>query len=563
MTAAERAETYLRLMAEGELRRALAYPRYEPPEPSGLPPAVRSAVHLSRPVFAPLLPPLRSAARLSGPLLASFWPTARTAVSAARRTPAGRAAEPVLWRTLHVRQAIRAPRPSRGRFADSPAGAGLDRVRRVASALVAADAISEPTAQTVIESLTDALTVRGKLTVSRLHRPPSPRWWGPGSPWRPGSPPPPLPAGPVQAVPIAATLPQGPGGDLGGAALLALVLAPDRAVLTAAGHSSQPGRNPGRPGRRLPPPLSSGQLTAVDDRGTRYQADADHRPVYDRWSLGVGLTPVPPPGTRWLDITGDDAHAPVRVDLTRAASPGVPPGPHRAGPDPIEPGRDDWASLASRVSPAERPLHTLAERLLAEATHGHENHDAPPLADLTEMVGALQAGAGLETGSAALGRLATLAGRLGTGFPAALRPLAQPTALPEAWLSVLEHRGATDGPDRVAAGAAVLPEVDGARFAVAGLDSAADSATLRVVAWGWQPSPLTGLGDRFSWWARDDQGRWHLARGDGARFGGGQVDLFVEFGPALHPDARSLQLFVRGPTAQVAVSLPLRWLEPR
>ena len=125
---------------------------------------------------------------------------------------------------------------------------------------------------------------------------------------------------------------------------------------------------------------------------------------------------------------------------------------------------------------------------------------------------------------------------------------------------MLDHRGAADGPDRVAAVAAVLPEVDGARFAVAGLDSAAGSATLRMMAWGWQPSPLTSLEDRFSWWARDDRGRWHLAREYGAHFGGGQVDLLVELGPALHPEARSLDLLVRGPASQAAVTLPLRWL---
>jgi hypothetical protein len=562
MTAAGgRAEAHLRLLAEDELRRALAYPRCEPAEPAGLPPAVRSAVHLSRPVLAPLLPPLRSVARVSGPLLASFWPTARTAASAARRTGAGRAAEPVLWRALRVRPRVRGPQPGDGRFPDSPpAVAGLNRVRWVASALVAADAISEPAAQAVIEELTDALAVRGKLAERRLRQPPSPRWWGPGSPWRPGSPPPPLPAGPVQAVALGTALSGGPAGGPGEISLLALVLAPDRAVLTA-GQSSQPGPYPGRPGRRPAPPLSSGPLTLVDNHGVRYQADADYRLVYGHWSAVLDLVPVPPSGIRWLDITGDAAHDPVRVDLARDASRGDSPGP-----DPAAPGPGGLASLPPRLSPAERPLDTLAESLLAEATHGFEPHGAPPLAglaELAELVGALQAGAGLEAGSAALGRLAALADRLGIGFPSAVRPLAQPAGLPDAWLSVLQHCGATDGPVRVAAAAAVLPEVDGARFAVAGLDSAADSATLRVVAWGWQPSPLTNLLDRFSWWARDDRGRWHLARTDGSRSGGGPVDLFVEFAPALHPDARSLDLFLRGPRTQAAVTLPLRWLASR
>jgi hypothetical protein len=570
-TPAERAGTYLRLMAESELRRALAYPRYESPGTPG----ARSAVRLSRPLLAPLLPPVRSAARRSGLLLASpwltsLWPTARTAVSAARRTPAGRAVEPVLWRTLRARPAVRPQPPPRGRLAEPPAEAAVGRVGQVASALVAAGTISEAAARTVLDSLTDALSLRGKLAARRLYQPPGPRWWGPGSPWQPGSPPPPLPAAPVRAVPIGSTLPLGPGGSRGEAALLALIVAPDRAVLTAAARLPSTGSQPRGAGHR-PPPLPFGHLTAVDDQGARYQADHTSRSPYGRWSAAFELTPVPPPGTRWLDITGPAITDPIRADLTGpgltgAAYPGTsaardPAGPDPAMTDPVAPDPGVWASLAGRVSPADRPLDTLAEKVLGEVTHGYGT-GAAALAGLAEVVGALQAATGL-TGSAALGRLAALADRLGIPFPPALRPLAQPAGLPYAWQSVLDHRGAADGPDRVAAVAAVLPEVDGARFAVAGLDSAADSATLRVMAWGWQPSPLTSLEDRFSWWARDDRGRWHLAREYGAHFGGGQVDLLVELGPALHPEARSLDLLVRGPASQAVVTLPLRWLASR
>ena len=507
----------------------------------------------------------------------SLRPTARTAVSAARRTPAGRAVEPVLWRTLRARRPVRPQPPRRGRLAEPPADAAVGRVGQVASALVAAGTISEASARTVLDSLTDALSLRGKLAGRRLYQPPGPRWWGPGSPWQPGSPPPPLPAAPVRAVPIGSALPLGPGGSRGEAALLALIVAPDRAVLTAAARLPPPGSQP-RGAEQWPPPLPFGHLTAVDDQAARYQADHTSRSPYGRCSVAFELTPVPPPGTRWLDITGPAITDPIRADLTGPgptgpAYPGTsaardPAGPDPATTDPVppDPGAPDpvvpdpgvWASLPARVSPADRPLDTLAEKVLGEVTHGYGT-GAAALADLAEVVEALQAATGL-TGSVALGRLAALADRLGIPFPPALRPLAQPAGLPDAWQSVLDHRGAADGPDRVAAVAAVLPEVDGARFAVAGLDSAAGSATLRVMAWGWQPSPLTSLEDRFSWWARDDRGRWHLAREYGAHFGGGQVDLLVELGPALHPEARSLDLLVRGPASQAAVTLPLRWL---
>ena len=156
----------------------------------GAAPGVRSAVRLSRPLLAPLLPPVRSAARRSGLLLASpwltspwltspwltsLWPTARTAVSAARRTPAGRAVEPVLWRTLRARPAVRPQPPGRGRLAEPPAEAAVGRVGQVASALVMAGTISEATARTVLDSLTDALSLRGKLAA----RPAVPAAWPP------------------------------------------------------------------------------------------------------------------------------------------------------------------------------------------------------------------------------------------------------------------------------------------------------------------------------------------------------------------------------------------------
>ena len=558
MTAAEQAEAYLRLMAESELRRALACPRPEPPEPPGPP----SAVRLSGPLLAPLLPPVRTAARVSGPLLASLWPAARSASSAARQTPAGRAAEPVLWRALRARRGARPFRPDRVRFAGPLAEAGLDRVRLVASTLVQAGVLGEAAAQVTLGSLADALAIRGRLSPARASLPPGSPSWGPGSRWRPASLPPPLPGGLVRAVSLGTTLPLGSGGDLGEAGLLALVLAPDRAVLTAAAWLAGPGRRARRPGRP-PAPLPFGALVATDEHGLAYQAGHTAQSAYGRRSVAFELTPVPPPAIRWLDITGPAIKAPVRIALTPGPAPGsaAGPDPGRSGPAGAGPARR--GGLPARLSPAERPLDALAERLLANVARGYGPGDAP-LAGLAEVVAALQAVAGLTAGSAALSRLAILAGRLGIDFPAGLCSLTRPVELPDAWASVLDHRGAADGPDRVAAVAAVLPEVDGARFALAGLDSGADSATLRVVAWGWQPSPRPGLGgERFSWWARDDRGRWHLAREHGAHYGGGQVDLLVEFGPALDPGARALEIIVRGPSGQAAVTVPLRWVVSR
>ena len=352
MTAAERAEAYLRLMAESELRRALAYPRPGPPEPPGLPRAARPAVRLSGPLLAPLLPPVRTAARVSGPLLASLWPAARSAASAARQTTAGRAAEPVLWRALRARHGVRPFRPDRVRFAGPPAEAGPDRVRLAASALVQAGLLGEAAAQETLDSLTDALAIRGQLSPGRAYLPPGSPSWGPGSRWRPASAPPPLPGGLVRAVSLGTTLPLGSGGDLGEAGLLALVLAPDRAVLTAAAWLAEPGRRARRPGRP-PVPLPSGALVATDEHGLQYQAGDTAQSGYGRRSVAFELTPVPPPGTRWLDITGPAIKAPVRVALTPA--PGSAAGPDSAGLDSGRiPGRPGQPGPVPRTGPDSR-----------------------------------------------------------------------------------------------------------------------------------------------------------------------------------------------------------------
>ncbi len=209
-TAAERAETYLRLMAESELRRALAYPRYRAAAAAGaapggalggppFPPAARPAAPPG-PVRGPALRPAAGVPVAGVPVAGGPYrglggpadagrPGRRAGPVADAARPAGGAA--AAWPATAV---SRSPRPRQ-----PWAGCG-----QVASALVMAGTISEAAARTVLDSLTDALALRGKLAAgpavpARL----APGRWGPGSPWRPGSPPPPLPGGgPVRAVPI-------------------------------------------------------------------------------------------------------------------------------------------------------------------------------------------------------------------------------------------------------------------------------------------------------------------------------------------------------------------------
>jgi hypothetical protein len=565
------AETYLRLMAEAELRRALAYPRYQPPQQR----TSRSLVQAAAAILVPPASRLMRVVRAAGPgrvlpvqvTQSAAGQAASTVLSAVgqRAASAAEAARPaaesawsqlawavgeVRWRSRRARYVILRRRPGRPGQHGQRALIGVHCVRLAASALVTAEAISEAAAQAVLAELTEALAARAKIGADQA------AGLAPG--WPPAGPAPALPAGPVRAVPVGAAVPLGPDDSLGTAQVLTLVLAPDRATLTAVTHltSTGPLTGPPRPGRPWQRPAHDlGDLTVTDNQGTHCQVSGSSGQESDHtWSMTFDLHPLPAPAARWLDITITPGAAPVRVDLPALGAGQLPPSPAPASGGPLvgAPRRD-----AGR--PADRPLDALAEYLLTHAARG-----GPPssdlLAALPDIAGALQAAGVLTPGSVALGRLAALADRLAVPFPARLRPLAGPADLPAAWLSVLDRLGRTDGLVRDAPVAAVLPEVDGCRFALAGLRSAADSATVHALVWGWHPDRRALGGERFSWWARDDAGRWQVGPQGSYSYGGGQVDVELQFVPPLHPSARSLDIFVVGPASQAAVTVPLDWI---
>jgi len=165
----------------------------------------------------------------------------------------------------------------------------------------------------------------------------------------------------------------------------------------------------------------------------------------------------------------------------------------------------------------------------------------------------------------AISRLATLARRLGASLPSDLADRPE-TDFPDRWRSVLNASGAEDGPTGIAPAVAVLPEFDGRRWVIAGLRSAPYSVELEVFGWGTDPhrnfhhgmEMPTGI---FSWWARDDTGRWHVAGTDGGSWGDMHTDYTLRFTPALHPAATSIDVVLIGQTGRVTVTLPLDWAQ--
>jgi len=592
-SAKDRAETYLRLRAEAELRRVQALPRPDPVAVGALPAPLRGAARLATPfgrrAIAALQPLATSAARALQPLAESaeqaMTPLARGALDALQPLAenVGRALEPLAgqvigavlpaadeaarrlhplaWQAADRVQALqgsgmrqlaqwrlqaRRAGPIAGIAGPPDAGPepeeltaeeGLRRFGMVARALAEAGALNPGTADAVVEDLATALAARSRIGAHMLAMSGAA---DPRTRQRAGPPP-----GPYLAVPSGAPVPASPESGLADVRLYTLVIAPDRAVLTVAGRLSDENMR----SVHLDPWPLFGKMrpAAIDDRGNSYQLREDSGfSDEENWGGILRLNPAPPAGTAWLELTMSPGSAPVRLDL--AGAPGANPG-HEG----------DAAS-----GPAERMIDAVATELLQIAVVG-EGHALPwhDLSGVADVVTALEAVGALEPARAAVGRLVALARRLGVTVPPGLTAAAPPgtAPLPDGWRDVLANSGRRDGPRGVAPAAAVLPELDGARFVLAGLRSDEEGADLQVMAWGSRVFPhfLDDSIRPWYWLARDDRGRWHVAE-DGNSSGSDQhAELTLRLMPPLHPQATSLEVTVTGRSGEATATVPLDW----
>ncbi len=307
-------------------------------------------------------------------------------------------------------------------------------------------------------------------------------------------------------------------------------------------------------------------FTVTDDHGARYTLE--FTPSGDSgWTSEIGLRPVPPPGTRWLDVTAPGSK-PVRVPL-EPASPAVPAPP------------DGEATL----SPGEMLLVMLAERLLTAVPdyprgRWREQPGVAPLAlramaaGLGDIVAALQAADVLSPLSPVPARLATLCASLDIPGHGITAPPAR--RLPEPWLSVLAHYQRRK-PDPVpllegyAAMTAALPELDGIRLTVLGLHHTDGGSALHVLIQGQVSGahPGTQLGPLgvdlalpLSIWLRDSGGRWHAARPTDRHRGeprDGECTMRLQLVPPLTRATPWAEILAGGQSAEVRTTVPLRW----
>ena len=572
-----RAETYLRLLAETELRRALACPR-SPAE--RIPPAaVRwaanavgavsgtadlaarslgpAAARAGQGVLRFLAPPARQAEQvLPAPVRragAALVPQARQAagVLAPRARRAGRAAARAGWQARIAADQLGDRVVSQltgGPEAGGPAPQdSLERVHSISDVLVAARVLSEATATSVTQNFGRALAARGRLAEYY-----SPRWDMIREEATVA------PAGPIVAASIGARVElAAEDGARARMHVLALVLAPDDALVTTVTWLTEASPAPAdddHDWETLSGLVHRTTGQATDNRGGTYQLrmESGGGGSDGPWEAQLAFSPRPPAGLDWLDITLAADQDPIRVDLTAAVGSEEQPGTPRRPASPAE--------------RAERIVDSVSERLLDGLDP--EFGAGERLAGIAGLVQALRAAGVLRPDSPALARLVALIRRLGQTVPGELAgaALAGPADLPEAWLATLEQ-GPEAGPAEQASAAAtavaVLPELDGVRCVIAGLltDEGADSTTMQVLGWGW---PWNGgmfqdLWQPFSWWARDDAGRWYRGSEGGYGRSNDMAEFQIGLRPPVHREATSLEVTLIGMSGQVTATIPVTW----
>ncbi len=306
------------------------------------------------------------------------------------------------------------------------------------------------------------------------------------------------------------------------------------------------------------------EFTVTDDRGARYKLD--HTPGSDlAWPNMIRLSPAPPENIRWLDVAPPYRQG-IRVALSRG-------GPHSP---------DDEAQVSvsdAALSAGEHLLVMLAERLLTGTPEFPRRGmlAAPPTSPrqvvaggFGDIIAALEAADVLSPLSPVPARLATLCASLDlTGHGIAAPPTLD---LPEPWLSLLAHYQRrkpepTQMREGYAALAATLPELDGIRVTLLGLQHTQGSSVLHVLAQGPAPEPRPGpldidLNFPLSFWLRESGGRWHAARPDRCHQADGESAIRLRLVPPLTRPADWVEVLASGRSAEVRTTLPLHWRYP-
>jgi len=304
-------------------------------------------------------------------------------------------------------------------------------------------------------------------------------------------------------------------------------------------------------------------FTAADDRGVSYQ-------ISWRGEMApreLQLRPDPPHLIRWLDLATAAGEPAIRIDL-----------------DPQIPVPDVTVTRNAH-SPGELLLDVIAARILTAAARFSQDDNPGQLAAASpelralgdgpgHIVAALHAAGMLPPDSPVPGQLAGLCARLGIDGHGITAPPAGD--LPERWQSMLTPPSRKpqppSGPGILATTVAELPELDGAKIAIAGLHHGERGTIMHLLATGVTPEGdwpyATGVGPLLVLWIRDSDGRWHATRPDSVVSPWGvnganpwtdarMVTVWLRIIPPLDRGTAWIEISAAGRSAQVRATLPL------
>jgi hypothetical protein len=150
---------------------------------------------------------------------------------------------------------------------------------------------------------------------------------------------------------------------------------------------------------------------------------------------------------------------------------------------------------------------------------------------------------------------------LGVPGPRITAPAA--TELPAPWASVIAQRlAAGRHQEAFTPLATILEDIEGTRFALAGLSVAAGESYLHVAASG--GPELTERFTRpwypwFSWWVRDSAGDWHVAViAEPSARSAGETSFRLRLVPPLAGGQDTIEVVVTGASARIRAVVPLR-----
>jgi hypothetical protein len=303
-----------------------------------------------------------------------------------------------------------------------------------------------------------------------------------------------------------------------------------------------------------------GLLTVTDDRGSAYELGFTHADGSE-WASQISLHPAPPDGIRWLEVAAPPG-PPVRVNLNPASGP--PGGEPAVSPASRSAGEQLLIMLAEE-------LLTVAARFPLAVPPAFPPRAVHPMSTgLGDIIAGLEAVDVLPPLSPVPARLAALCASLGIGGHGIAAAPADD--LPEPWLSVLSYyqRRKPDTAqvrDGFAAVTGALPELDGIRLALVGLHNTQGTTMLHVLARGVRREGRLGphginLDFPLSLWLRDNGGRWHAARPVDWHPAGPEHSIGLVLVPPLPRSTAWVEVRAGGRSGEVRARLPLHWGSP-